>query len=83
MALTSTSAKLPRYNEENIEQQAKGLYLAITSAGDVSDPAARTASVWLRIKETTVSHWGMGVTERSSLPTLMGTRQSICHYTIV
>ena len=86
MALKSKGAKHyhshPRA-EGRSKQQAKGLYLAISCAADVSDPAARTASVWQRIKDTTAAHWGVGTVQRPWHPVLMGARKPICHHATV
>ncbi|MDH5855757.1 hypothetical protein [Lampropedia aestuarii] len=60
-------------------QQGKGLTLAVTCAADVSDPQARHASVWLRIKETTAFHWGMaGANQAVPQPVLVDFKP-ICH----
>lgn len=61
------------------KQLSKGLSLAVTCAADVSDPQARHASVWQRIKETTAFHWGMGVASRAAPHPVLGAFKPISH----
>lgn len=84
MALTDTSVFEQAGLQVLAQQPDKGLYLAISCVADVSDPAARAASVWQRIKETTAFHWGMEATVECAMqPGIVGTSKPICHRTNV